>query len=41
MLDKKSHNSMMLKLKFVHNLATLDVTNSYLENIVFEPREML
>ena len=31
----------MLKLKFVQNLATLDVTNSSLETFIFDPREML
>ena len=33
MLDKKAQNTMMLKLKFVSNLATLNVTNSSLEKI--------
>ena len=32
---------MMLKLKFVQNLATLDVTNSSLDMIIFDPKEML
>ena len=32
---------MMLKLKFVQKLATLDVTNSYLESVIFAPKEML
>ena len=41
MLHKKAQNMMMLKLKFVQNLATLDVRNSSLETIVFDPREML
>ena len=31
----------MLKLKFVQNLAILSVTNSSLENIIFGPREVL
>ena len=31
----------MLKLKFVQNLATLDVTNSSLETVIFNPTEML
>ena len=31
----------MLKLKFVWNLATLDVTNSSLETVIFNPKEML
>ena len=41
MLDKKSQNTMMLKLKFVQNLATLDVTNSSLETVIFDLKEML
>ena len=41
MLDKKDQNMMMLKLKFVQNLATLDVTNSSLETLTFDPKEML
>ena len=40
MLDKKTQN-MMLKLKVVQNLATLDVNNSSLETIIFDPKEML
>ena len=32
---------MMLKLKFVHSLATLDVTLSSLEAVIFDPREIL
>ena len=32
---------MMLKLKFTWNLATLDVTNSCLETVIFDPKEML
>ena len=32
---------MMLKLKFVHYLTTLDVTYSSLETVVFDPKEML
>ena len=31
----------MLKLKLVQNPATLDVTNSFLETIIFDPKEML
>ena len=32
---------LMLKLKFVQNLATLDVTNNSLETVIFDPKEML
>ena len=31
----------MLKLTFVRNLATLDVTNRSLETVIFDPKEML
>ena len=41
MLDKKALNMMLLKLKFVQNLATLDVTNSSLETVILDPQEML
>ena len=41
MLDKKAQNMIMLKLKFVQNLATLDVTNSSLETTIFDSKEML
>ena len=41
MLDKKAQSMMMIKLKFVQNLATLDVTNSSLEMVIFDPKEML
>ena len=41
MLDKKAQNTMMLKLKFVSNLATLDVSNSSLETVIFSKKEML
>ena len=40
MLDKKAQNMMMLKLKFVCNLATLDVTNSSLGRVILDPKEM-
>ena len=32
---------MMLKLKFMQNLATLDITNSSLDTVIFDPKEML
>ena len=31
---------MILKLKFVQNLGTLDVTNSSVETKIFDPKEM-
>ena len=41
MLDKKAQSTLMLKLKFVGNSATLDVTNCSLEKEIFNPKEML
>ena len=41
MLDKKAQSTMMLKLKFVWNLATLDVTDISLEIVIVDPKEML
>ena len=41
MLDRKAQNARMLKLKFVWNLGSLDVTNSSLETVIFDPKEML
>ena len=40
MLDKKAQSALMLKLKFVRNLATLDVTYSSLEAMIFNLQEM-
>ena len=41
MLDSKVQITMMLKLKFIWNLFTLEVTNSSLETVIFDPKEML
>ena len=40
-LDRKVQNTTMLKLKFTQNLAILDVMNSGLQTIIFDPKEML
>ena len=32
---------MMLQLKFTQNLATLDATNSSLDTVIFDPKEIL
>ena len=40
-LDKKAHNTMMLKLKFTCNVAILDVKKSDLETVIFDPKEMM
>ena len=39
-LDKNVQNSIMLKLKFTQNLATLDIPNSSLDTVIFDPKEM-
>ena len=41
MLDSKEQCTVVLKLKFVRNCASLDVTNSTQETVIFEPKQML
>ena len=41
MLDKKAQKAMLLEFKFVQTLATLDVSNSWLQIVIFNPKEML
>ena len=41
MLDEKAQSILMLKIKFVRNSTTLDVTNISLEMVIFSPEEML
>ena len=38
--DKTTHSMMMIKLKFLQNLAILDITNSCLHTIIFDPKEV-
>ena len=40
-LDKNTQNTMILKLKFTQNLAMLDLRNSGLDIVIFDPTEML
>ena len=40
-LDKNTQSMMMLKLKFIQNSVTLDITNNGLHTIIFGPEEML
>ena len=40
-LDKNAQSTMMLKLKFVQNSATLDITNSGLDTIIYGLEEVL
>ena len=41
MLDKKAQSTFMLKNTFVRNFATLDVTNSSLETVIINPKEIV
>ena len=40
-LDKTTQSTMMPKVKFVQNSATLDITNNGLDSIIFGPEEVL
>ena len=39
-LDETTHSTMMLKLKFMWNPATLNITNIALDTIIFDPKEV-
>ena len=41
MLDSKKQCMVVLKLKFVRNCTSLDVTNNTQETVIFEPKQML
>ena len=41
MLDSKEQYTVILKLKFVRNCASLDVTNNTEETVIFKPKQML
>ena len=40
-LDGSTYSTMLLKLKFMHNAATLDITNNGPDTIIFKPEKML
>ena len=40
-LDGSTYSTMLLKLKFVHNAAMLDIVNNGTCTIIFKPEEML
>ena len=40
-LDGSTHNTMLLKLKFMCKAATLDIANNGPDTILFKPEEML
>ena len=41
MLDSKEQCTAVLKLKFIRNWASLDVTNNTQETVIFEPKQIL
>ena len=40
-LDRSTYSSMLIKLKFTHNAAILDIVNNSTETIIFKPEEMI
>ena len=40
-LDGSTYSTMLLKLKFMHNTATLNTVNNGPDTIIFKPEEML
>ena len=40
-MDKNTQSTIMLKLKFIQYSATLDITNTGLDTIIFDPEEVL
>ena len=40
-LDSKAQSTMILKLKSIWNSGTIDVTNNFLETVIFHLKEML
>ena len=39
-LDGNTYSNMLLKLKFMHNGAMLDIVNNCTESILFKPEEI-
>ena len=40
-LDVSTYSTMLIKLKFTHNTAMLDIVNKSTETIIFKPEEMI
>ena len=40
-LDKQEHVTVMLKLKFIRNRMTLNITYNMQETVIFDPKEMI
>ena len=41
MLDSREQCTVVLKLKFIRNCASLYVTNNTQETVIFDPKEMI
>ena len=41
MLDNKRQCTVVLKLKFIRNCASLNVTNNTQETVIFDPNQVL
>ena len=40
-LDGSTYSSMLIKIKFTCNAATLDIVNNSTDTIIFKPKEMI
>ena len=40
-LDRGTHSTKLIKLKFTHNVAVLDIVNKGTETMIFRPEEMI
>ena len=40
-LEGGTHSTLLIKLKFMHNVAILDIGNNGTETMIFKPEEML
>ena len=40
-LDGSAYSTMLIKLKFIHNTAVLDIVNNITETIIFKPEEVI
>ena len=41
MLDRGTHSTLFIKLKFMQNKAILDITNKGTESMIFKPEDMI
>ena len=40
-LDRSSYSTMLIKFKFMHNAAVLDIINNGTEMVIFKPEKMI